>query len=265
MHPGLLVGLAVAASPGADRCAEARALYESLSLERAVEVAEAQLARRPDALPCLEVRALSLLVLGQVDGARAALEALFARAPDYPIEDPSLSPAMRDTIAAIRESARPLAVTLRGRWLIREELRLDVVLEGGLHGAERVRCELALLPGAGEPAPGARIDVPLLGRVASATVAVAAGAEVASARVTGSVLDAAGRAVARIAAEVPLPGRPPAPGPPAAGAPAQPSVGAWPVWVAIGVGVVGAAVAVAFLARPHGVDTSGTEGRVQIP
>jgi hypothetical protein len=250
----ILAGLVLSVpAPG---CARARALYESLDLEKAVEVAQTEAAKNGDPA-CLEVKALALLVLGQMDGARAALEDLFAKAPDYAIDDPSLSPALKDTIRAVRESVRSLTASVRANWLIHESVRLDVLLDGGLRDATKVRYTAETSPAA-ERHSG---EIRLLGRAATATVAVVTPAEVTKLHVSGAVLNDADRILARFDSELGLPGRPVAREEKVIEVDSGPG---WPLWLGVALAAVGAAAAVVILAQPHLPDTGGTVGRVNV-
>jgi hypothetical protein len=121
-------------------CAHARAEYEELSFEEALQSAERELASDPDRpLACLEVKALVLIVLNRLDEGREVLKELFARQPDIPLEDPSLSPAQRENIESLRENLRPMSAKAKARWVSHDALRVDVLLSGGLRDAARVR------------------------------------------------------------------------------------------------------------------------------
>lgn len=243
----------VLAAPAAP-CGEARALYESLSLEAAVEAATTELRRGPDRpLACLEVRGLGLLVLGRLEEARPAFSELFARDPDYAIQDPSLSPSMLGVIVGIREEARPLVATGRARWLVRESLRLDVQLVGGLRRAERVRYEAETSPDLQREAG----FMPLVGRAATATVAVPPDATIDALRLRAEVLDAEGKVVASFEDRLVLGLRPEA-----AEASASPVL--WPIFAGAGVVAVAATVVIIVLSQPRLPDPKGTLGRVPL-
>jgi hypothetical protein len=236
-------------------CAEARNHYESLDLERAVEIAEAALDRgkeRP--LLCLEVRGLGLLVLGRPDEARESFVELFTKDPSYPIRDPSLSPSMTESIEAIRESVTPMSVSVRARWLVHESMRLDLFVEGGLRGARRVRYRTVTAPS--EERYEGVID--LLGRSATATIAVTPGIDVARLSVSGSVLDARGRPLHEISSEILLSERPP----PNEVLVESGGVG-WPVWLGAGAAAIAATVAIVILAQPD-LPSPGPQGRVKV-
>ncbi|MFO0726715.1 MAG: hypothetical protein U1E65_23205 [Myxococcota bacterium] len=242
--------LAAAPSP----CAEARALYESLSIEAAVESASKELSRNPDRpLACLEVRGLGLLVQGRMEEARPAFAELFSREPDYPVKDASLSPSMLDLITRVREESRPLTAVARARWMLRSSLRLDVLLEGGLRHADRVRWAV-------ETGPEQLRDagtMPLVGRAATATVAIPASADIVRARVLGDVLDPSGRALAHFDDQLLLPPRPEE-------VESSSGVPLWPIFAGAGALAVGATVVIIMLAQPHLPDTKGTLGRVPL-
>jgi hypothetical protein len=254
------MGSLLALISAAPDCTEARNYYESLDLERAVEAAGAALAAgssRPVA--CLEVRGLALLVLGRSEEARLMFGELFRISPDHPVRDPSLSPAMRERIEAIRAEVRPIHAELRARWLIHESLRLDVLIDGGLRGATRVQYRAATAPG-GELRSGV---VDLIGRTATATLAVSRGAPTDRLKVLALVVDRGGRELARSERELLLDARPP---------PAEAEVvvvdsggPGWPLWLGIGAAAAAATVAIIVLAQPNRPDFSDTIGGVQVP
>lgn len=252
------LALLLLAQPGP--CSGARGQYEALALEEALLAASQILekdASRP--LECLEVKALVHLVLNQPDDAKSALSELFERAPDHRVDDPSLSPAMRETIEAVRASVRPLAVRASARWLIHEAVRLDLLLEGGLRDATRVRWETEVLPGA-ERKVG---EVRLAGRAATATVAVASDAEASQLRLTGQVLNDVGHVLHQFSSELLLAPRP-ASTERVVEVETAPTL--WPIWLAVGVAVVAGGVAIGFLAQPDlpdGPDES--VGRTKVP
>lgn len=247
----LMPALALVLAAVPDRCPEARNLYESLELERAIEAADRRLAQDPSRpLGCLEVRALGLLVLGRDDEARIAFAELFERAPEHPVRDPSLSPSMRRVIDAIREEVRPLDVQLRARWLSREALRLDVLLQGGLRGARSLRYRAAMAP-RGESSEG-RME--LTGRTGSATIATGA-ADVSLLSIAVEVLDERERIVHRASREVLAGARPElAPSPEDSGV-------SWPVWIGVGAAAIAATTAIVLLSQPD-APAPGRLGRV---
>jgi hypothetical protein len=224
-------------------CEGARSEYEALSLELALEKADAELSfSRERSIECLEVKALSLMLLGRSDEARVTLAELFSREIEHVISDRALAPAQRAAIEEARENVRPMRAAVKARWLVHDLLRLDVVLSGGLRDAAHVRYELELRP-ANRRSSGV---VSFVGRVATATAAIPAGLEVSTLVVSGRVIDRHERTLHAFDNESLLPPRPPPPervasddgGPP------------WFVWAGIGAGVIGASVAIALLAQP---------------
>lgn len=98
------------AAPLPTPCAVARAEYEGLSLDAALDHAELGLEQDPTRpLECLEVKGLALLVLGRTEEAMAVLAEIFRRDPDHSIVEPSLSPAQLDSIALAQRRAIPPA------------------------------------------------------------------------------------------------------------------------------------------------------------
>jgi hypothetical protein len=251
-----LLALIASVSTG---CEEARAQYRALELEEALATASAVLvsdASRP--LACLEVKALVHLILNQDEDAKAALVEIFERSPDHEVDDPSLSPGTRETISAIRESVRPLEAKVSASWIIHESLRMDVLLEGGLRDAARVRFRAEALP-AGEVRQG---EVMLLGRAATATVGIPGEAPADRLRVEGQVLDRMGRVLHPFSADLLLPARPASSSQVVeverGGVP-------WPVWVAIvAAAVIGAGVTIGVVAQPGKPDADGTAGRFPV-
>lgn len=250
----LLAALASAAPAAPVDCARARADYDGLALEDALLHADDVLGRDPERpLPCLEVKALSLLVLGRLDEARATFRELFARDPERTIFDPGLSPAQRGTVEEAREHARPLAASVQARWLGPDALRLDVALSGGLRGASRVRWRAELLPGGGAPSG----EVVLVGRVATATASVGA-LEVAHVALAGEVLGAGAEVLLSFSSDLLLSERPLRPEPPIVERGGPP----WYLWAGLAAAAaIGGGVAIALLAAPKLPDASGTAGR----
>lgn len=248
---------AVLAATAPASCEAARADYESLSLEAALEKAEAELAKSAERRPeCLEVKALSLMVMGRTDEARAAFRDLFSREIDHLVADRSLAPSQRELIEDVRESVRPMRATVKAQWLVHDLLRLDVVLGGGLRGATHLRYELELKP-EGTKQTG---TIALIGRVATATAAIPKDTAAGTLALAGRVLDQRDRVIHTFENESILPARPPPPDRvegDGAGVP-------WFVWVGIGAGVIGASVAIAVLAQPSGPDCGSTAGCYQI-
>jgi len=229
--------------------------------ERAIEAANGVITKRELApLGCLEVKALALLVIGQLDEAKRTFEALFAIDASYPIRDPSLSPAMRDTIEQVRASSAAMTAKVGARWLIHDSLRLDVVLDGGLRGAKRIRYSTFTTPG-DERSSG---EMVLVGRVGTATVAVLSPGEITSIAVSGVVLADRDRVVHEFSSKVPLVGRPAPPKPKEVVVEVGDGIPWW-VWLIAGVGAAGAGVTIGVLAQPSLPGTDGTVGRVEIP
>jgi hypothetical protein len=246
---GVLFAAGETVAPLENPCASARAQYEALALEEALQTAsDGLVSGRP--LPCLEVKALVHLVLNQMEEAKATLVELFERAPDHRVEDPSLSPAMKEAIDEIQASLEPLAARVSARWLVHESLRIDVLLEGGLRDATKVRYRTEAAP-ASEVREG---EVALAGRAATATVAVSAGAQVGQLRVSGQVLSREGRVLHQFSAEMLIPARPLA-NERVVEVDSGPVL--WPLWVGLAAVIVGAGITVAILAPPDvpdGVD-----------
>lgn len=240
-----------------DGCAAARAQYEALDVEAALNAAQAVVENDPARpLACLEVEALALLVLGRREEARAVLTEMFERDPRRPIEDKSLAPSVQRFIEEIREQLLPLRARVAARWIVHESLRLDVALDGGLRGADEVRYDAHFGPEGGFTS--GRIQ--LAGRAATATVTVPS-MDVRTVRVDGRVVDRLGREVHQFSSELLLPTRPNA-----KGVVVEVDSGpAWWVWALVGTAVVGSAVAVAFVAQPDLPSADGTLGRAEAP
>jgi hypothetical protein len=242
-----IIAAVVLGAASTSACESARAEYEALSLESALDKAEAELAAsREQPIDCLEVKALSLMVLGRLDEARAVFAELFARDVEHIIRDRSLSPAQLQAIEEIREKKRPISATVKARWLVHELLRLDVVLSGGIREASHVEYEIDL----GEFDTKTRGVVPLVGRVATATASIPAEIEVGSLVMSGRVIDRGENLIHRFEKEMILPARP-APPPRVEG---DDGGAPWFLWAAIGAGLIGATVAIAVLAQPRGPD-----------
>lgn len=236
MIAALLLGTAPAGA-----CESARAEYDTLSLEAALEHADAALAKSSDRpLECLEVKALSLMLLGRNDEARAALTELFRRDVAYLISDRSLAPAQQQLIEQARESARPMRATVNARWLGPEMLRLDVVLAGDLQNASDLRYTVVF-----PNTTSTRGVVPLTGREAVVTAQIPLALALASVSISAQVIDPKEQVLYSFEHELLVPARPSAPlaGADEGGVP-------WLVWVGIGAGVIAASVAIAVLAQP---------------
>jgi len=234
----VIAALLLASAP-AGACESARAEYDTLSLEAALEQADAVLARNSDhPLDCLEVKALSLILLGRNDEARATLTELFRRDVAYLIRDRSLAPAQQQLIEQARESARPMLATVNARWLSPEMLRFDVALAGDLQDASDLRYTV-LFPNT----TSTRGVVPLAGREAVVTAQIPRELALASVSISAQVIDPKERVIYAFENELIVPARPLAADSNDGGIP-------WLVWVGIGAGVVAASVAIAFLAQP---------------
>lgn len=254
LGPALVLAL-VAGAP----CEDARNQYEALSPERALDLAQSGLARDPARpLACVEIRALSLLVLGRREDARAAFAELFERDPNRRIDDPSLSPPLAALIEAEREAARPLTAEARATWASPELIRLDVALDGKPRGARAVRWQVLGGPGA----LAAAGTSPLVGRVASATVAVPETLDVGRLVLRGAVIDGAQGILHRFERDVILPPRPQT----LAGREAEDETSwTWLLWTGLAVAAAaGAGVSIAVLAQPRPPGTDGTIGRVDV-
>jgi hypothetical protein len=238
-------------------CKDARNAYEALSLEDALARVDRELAdATPKPIACLEVKALSLIVLGRLDEARAVLVEIFSRDPDDALVDPSLSPAQRATIDGIRESLQPLKASVRARWLVRESIRIDVMLQGGLRGANRVRINVETEPDQRQPSAA---EIPLVGSVATATVSVPSAVEVSRIRVAGSVF-ASADGLLDFSSELLLDQRPEPPKTPEP----EPILPTWLLWSGIGAAAIGALLAVVFIAQPKPPNASGTLGELNV-
>ena len=259
MVPIIALDLLVLTAVAAPSCEEARAQYQALALEEALAIATSVLdADQARPLPCLEVKALVHLILNQDEDAKAALVEIFERSPDHAVDDPSLSPATREAIEGIRESVRPLEAKVSAAWIFRESLRMDVVLQGGLRNAARVRYRTEAMP-AGEAREG---EVLLLGRAATATVAVSADAQADLLRINGQVLDGVGRVLHQFSSEMLLPLRPQA----NTQIVEVESGGVhWAVWVGIVAAVVvGAGITIGLTVPPDKPNCTGTAGCIEL-
>ena len=259
MAPIIALDLLALLAAAPDGCEQARTEYQSLQLEEALLTASDVLQKdstRP--LDCLEVKALVHLILNQDEDAKAALIEIFERAPDHQVDDPSLSPAARETIEGIRESVRPLQAKVSAAWIIHESLRMDVLLEGGLRNATRVRYRTEALP-AEEAKEG---EVALAGRAATATVTVSPLAQADRLRIQGQVLDQYGRVLHQFSSEMLLPPRPQTN---AQVVEVESGGVPWPVWVAIaGAAVIGAGITIGLTVPPDKPNPEGTAGRFSV-
>jgi len=251
MAPGLFLAW-MAGAP----CEDARRLHEALSPERALEMADHTLGLdRSRPLECLEVRALALLVLGRGEDARGVFAELFSRDPDRHIDDPSLSPQMWLLIEAARDASRPLLAQVSARWLNPARLRLDIGLDGALRGARAVRWRAV---GGGLAFDGVS---PLIGRSATATIAVGTEVALDALGVSGSVVAAGGAMISQLSADVLLGARPL----PVIAVDEDDGVRWW-LWGGLLVVVAAAATTASAVAlsSPEPPDTNGTIGRVDL-
>ncbi len=231
-------------------CESARTLYKDLSFDKAQNEIDRWLKTPERPLDCLEVLGLMKLVSEQQEAATAAFTELFERAPDYTVQEASLTPTQEGLIARIKAQAQPLQVSVRARWLYHEAVRLSVQLKGGLRGAHKIRFRTQRIPEEVSLSAG---EMSLIGRVGSATVAVPARVPMQRMRMSGQVLDRLGRSVHPFSAELLLVERP---------APVQGAVVIktqerssmpWYLWVVIGVasaGAIAAGVTAGVLAQP---------------
>lgn len=260
-----VIALALASTP--PPCAGARNHYENLELDAAIAAAKATLeADRSRPLGCLAIQAMSQMVLGHSTDADKTLTELFYRQPNYTFNEPSLSPAMRDQIERARRSGSTMSVKGFAVWLNHQRLRIDISLEGGLRGANRVRYTTRTKPG-GERQYG---TVPIRGHVATATISVVAPAPVAGIQLSGVVLTDRDEVLHEFETQLAIGARPSLTGPSPVtmfSEPPQPAdegLG-WPLWVGIGAVVVaGATVAAIFIAQPSLPNTDGTLGRIGV-
>lgn len=260
-----LVTLLLAAPPAP--CADARAHFESLEIDAAVRAADAALAVAPEAVACLEIRALALLSRGteaDLVEAEASLGRLFSRAPDHRFDDPRINPAMKDRIERVRR--RSARVTAHGwaRWLHPSALRLDLSLDGGVAGLTAVRGTAVGRPGGFRAA----FQAPLRAGTLTATLAWVSPEPVSSLELEAVTLDADGGVHQPLALRVDVPTRPelraatPAPGP--ADPPPDEGLG-WGWWLGLGLAVAAAgATTAALVAGSGGVPTDGTLGRFEV-
>jgi hypothetical protein len=248
----LILSLAMIA--GIAPCDAARAHYQALSLEAALTAAEAELqANRDRPLECLEVAALALIVEGRHEDAKARFTELFEREPDRVIEDPALPPAVRANIERIREDVRPMSARSSVRWLVHESLRLDVVLSGGLRDATSVRYTTRL----GAAGPEMKAELPLVGRVATGTIAVGPDVDSRLLALSGQVIGRSGRVLHQFSSEMLLVGRPAA----KTAVVVEDGIPWW-TWVVVGGIAIGSAAAVLVIAQPSAPDPErGALGR----
>ncbi|MEM7678763.1 MAG: hypothetical protein AAF449_22505, partial [Myxococcota bacterium] len=95
-------------------CERARAQYEDLALEEALQSSFSD----PTNPVCQEVRALVLIALGRRTDAETTLHTLFEKWPDHPVDLRALAPIERAFIGRIRAARRPLSVDVTAEWLV---------------------------------------------------------------------------------------------------------------------------------------------------
>lgn len=240
-----------------DPCVDAQNHYKNLDIEKAVAIAAGASATSANALPlCLEVQALSHIVMGQVDRAIATLKTLFRYDPNYLIDDPTLSPSMRDVIASARSASAALKEQLSAAWISHHAIRLEIAFEGALPKKSRVRYT-ARFPQSGETQ---RAAVNLVGSVATATIVVLGEEELHTLEVNGIVRTSQGLTIHEFVKSVPLDFRPKLPV-----VRTEAWHQSWWFWTSVALAVVGGSTAATVYAvdkRTH--DTSGTLGRMEI-
>jgi len=238
-----------------DPCVDAQNHYKNLDVEKAVALSAGASAASAKPLPlCLEVQALSHIVMGQVDRARSTLKILFKHDPNYLIDDPTLSPSMRDVIASARSEAAGLKEKLSARWQSHDALVVKIAFEGSLQQSNQVRYT-ARFPQNGETQRGA---VKLHGSVATATITVLGNDELHSLELNGVVRTSQGMAIHEFVKTVALDFRPKPPLPP------TPWHQSWWFWTGVAVAVVGGSLGSVYAVDKRTHDTGGTLGRMEI-
>jgi hypothetical protein len=153
----------------ADPCVQAQNYYQNLDVDKAVATAAAALALSDQPLVlCLEVQALSHIVMGQLERGRALLRRLFTFDQDYVIDDPSLSPSMQDVINSTRMESTNLSQKIATRWLSHDALAVNIRFSEGSRPSHRVRYSTRI-PTTGDTQRG---EMGVVDGVSTATISV---------------------------------------------------------------------------------------------
>ena len=222
----------------AEPCTQAWNHYKNLDIEKALALAS-QEAQQSEAKPslCLQVQALSYMVLGQTQRARQALRQLFDAYPEHSIDDPSLSPSMRDIVNNARMASLKIKAQASAQWIDSASLRLDFRVEGRVSATQTLRYD-ARFPQSGDLVRG---ELALKNRVNTATVPVISGADLSSVEINGLIRMNDGAVIHQFTDRLQLDKRPkPASLPKMASGPAW--YKSWWLWTAVTTLAVGVGV-----------------------
>ena len=202
----LLVFLFVTAPPAlAEPCVQAWNHYKNLDVEKALELAQQKSTEsNPPPSLCLQVQALSHIILGQTERAGAILKQLFDAYPEHVIDDPSLSPSMRDIVNNARVASLGIKAKTSARWLDSASLKLDFTIDGRVSESQTLRYD-ARFPQSGDLVRG---ELALKSRVNTATVPVISGADISLLAINGLIRTKDGVVIHQFADQVLLDKRP---------------------------------------------------------
>ena len=191
--------------PASQACVEAQNYYQNLDVEKAISTAAAAIALTEEPLPlCLEIQALSHIVMGQSTRGRTLLRRLFKHAPDYVIDDPSLSPSMRDVITTVRKETLNISSVITARWVSSDNLELRIEFTGRILPSHTVRYT-ARFPESGDVQRG---EVKTVSKTATTTIVMLSAQAVNTLEINGLVRTSQGASVYQFSQSLKLGERP---------------------------------------------------------
>jgi len=251
---------ATATPSAAEPCVEAWNHYKNLDIEKALKLAveNTSQSESPPSL-CLQVQALSHMILGQSERAGEVLRRLFDLYPEHVIDDPSLSPSMADMVNNARVASLGIKANAGARWIDAASLQLKFLIEGRVSDTQTLRYD-ARFPQSGDLVRG---ELFLKGRVNTATVPVISGADISSVEINGLIRTKDGAVIHQFTERLLLEKRP---------KPIQlslrknnrPWYKSWWVWTAVTTVAVGAGVASYYAIDARNPDCPGGLGCFEV-
>ena len=257
----LFVFLFATAMPAAAQpCVQAWNHYKNLDVEKALELAEQKTAgaELPPSL-CLQVQALSHMVLGQTERAGGILRRLFDIYPEHVIDDPSLSPSMADMVNNARVASLGIKANAGARWIDSASLQLKFMIEGRVSETQTLRYD-ARFPQSGDLVRG---ELFLKDRVNTATVPVISGADISSVEINGLIRTKDGAVIHQFTERLLLEKRP-KPIQLSLKKNNQPWYKSWWLWTAVTSVAVGAGVASFYAIEARNPDCPGGLGCFEV-
>jgi hypothetical protein len=175
--------------------------------------------------------------MGQNARGRAALKKLFSVAPDHRIDDPSLSPSMRDLISSVRIESLSIASEAKAHWLTAETIELSIEFSGRFLPTHTIRYE-ARFPESGDVQRG---EISPRTKTATATLSILTDKKINLLELSGLVRTSEGSVVYEFSQKVQVDGIRPKPAKPIVKtvAPVDPWYEQWWVWTTVGVLALG--------------------------